>query len=227
MINFKQWDSWGNNFNNWDEALLSDSNRPRDEFWFKVKPWMQSWKRDLRSSNKNIYLDQCVVRWARKITSNSTNFYNFSSIKIDLFTDTKWNIDVWTFNSAIAWTMTDDTLEESLKCYKIGNLSWTCKNWNLIVPEAWSYLINYYVEFFYNTSHDVSRNYSNLAMLYSYTEWWPYAYQYAKQVWYMDNCWWVTIQDLKKWEEIWISCNTNHNAEEVLVGWTIIIMKLS
>lgn len=227
MINSSTLSSWWNNFNNGDEALFNDSQRPRDSYGFKIQPWMQSNKWNQRDVNKNIYLDQCVVRWARKITSNSTNFYNFSSIKIDLFDDTKWKIDIWTYNSAIIWTVDDDKIEESLKCYKIGGLWWKCKDWKLIIPESWSYFINYYVEFFYNTSHNVSWNYANLAMLYSYTEWWPYAYQYAKQVWYMDNCWWVTIQDLKQWEELWISCNTNNNNEEVLVAWTLIAMKLS
>ena len=43
-----------NDFNNGDEALFQDANRPRDNDKFKIKPWLQSDKWDFRSSNKNI-----------------------------------------------------------------------------------------------------------------------------------------------------------------------------
>ena len=43
-----------NDFNNGDEALFQDANRPRDNDKFKIKPWLQSEKQDFRQSNKNI-----------------------------------------------------------------------------------------------------------------------------------------------------------------------------
>lgn len=227
MIEFKQWDAYWNNFNNWDEALLSDSNRPRDEFGLRINPWMQMDKWDWRWTTKNRYLDQCWPRWARVITWNSTNFYSLAITKIHLFIDIKWKIDIGSFTT-LAWTTLDSkTIEDTLKPYTIWDLAWTCKDWNLVVPEDWSYFINYYVEFFYGSTHDITQNYSNLAMLYSITEWWPYAYSYAKQIWIIDNCWGTTIQDLKKWEQLCIWCQTNHTWEDTLVSGTLIIMKLS
>ena len=71
MIEFTQWDSYWNNFNNWDEALLSDSNRPRDEFGLRIKPWMQSDKWDWREANKNIYLQQAIYKNAALITGTA------------------------------------------------------------------------------------------------------------------------------------------------------------
>jgi len=49
------WKQRWNDFNNWDEALFQDANRPRDNDKFKIKPWLQSDKWDFRWSNKNIY----------------------------------------------------------------------------------------------------------------------------------------------------------------------------
>ena len=43
-----------NDFNNWDEALFQDANRPRDNDKFKLRPWLQSDKWDFRWTNKNI-----------------------------------------------------------------------------------------------------------------------------------------------------------------------------
>ena len=230
MIEFKQWDSWGNNFNNWDEAKLSDSTRPRDEFWFKIKPWMQSDKWDFRSSNKNIYLDQCVVRWARTVTWNDTYYNDNTWALISLYTDLKWNTNIWTFTHKTAgWnvTYTDDIIQQ-LETYKIWSLSWQCKDWKLIIPESWSYFINYYVEFLYDANHNVSSSYKNLAYLYTNAKWWwPYAIAHDHQFTYEDNCWWVTIQDLKQWEELSLWVMHNQTWTQYLCVWTIIIMKLS
>ena len=43
-----------NDFNNWDEGLFQDANRPRDDDKFKIKPWLQSEKMNFRQSTKNI-----------------------------------------------------------------------------------------------------------------------------------------------------------------------------
>ena len=44
-----------NDFNNGDEALFQDANRPRDNDKFKIRPWLQSDKWKQREVNKNIY----------------------------------------------------------------------------------------------------------------------------------------------------------------------------
>ena len=40
-----------NNFNNWDEALFQDANRPRDNDMFKIQAWINARKQDLRTAN--------------------------------------------------------------------------------------------------------------------------------------------------------------------------------
>ena len=41
-----------NNFNNGDDAVFGDSNRPRDENGFKLRPWLQGDKWSFRDVNK-------------------------------------------------------------------------------------------------------------------------------------------------------------------------------
>lgn len=42
MINYKQWNSYWNNFINGDEALFQDASLQRDEFWFQIRPWINT-----------------------------------------------------------------------------------------------------------------------------------------------------------------------------------------
>ena len=223
--------SWWNNFNNGDEALFNDASRPRDSYWFKMQPWMQSDKWDQRDVNKNIYLDQCIVRWARKITWNSTRYYSYDTDQINLYTDLKWKINIWTYTQYWWRTLTSAYIEDNYETYIKWNLWWTCKNWRLVIPTSWSYFINYYVEFLYSSSHNVSQSYKNLTLLNSYGKDWVYKWVYHQRSMprlnAQDNCWSTTIQDLEQWEIIWLSAMHSKDNEETLVAWTLIVIKLS
>ena len=52
-----------NDFNNGDEALFQDANRPRDDDKFKIRPWFQSGKWDWRSANKNTDFSHIMIKW--------------------------------------------------------------------------------------------------------------------------------------------------------------------
>lgn len=54
-----------NDFNNWDEALFQDANRPRDNDKFKIRPWLQSDKWKQREVNKDIttVASQLLAAW--------------------------------------------------------------------------------------------------------------------------------------------------------------------
>ena len=57
------WKQRWNNFNNGDEALFQDANRPRDNDKFKIRPWLQSDKWKQREVNKDIYVDAAELYW--------------------------------------------------------------------------------------------------------------------------------------------------------------------
>lgn len=54
-----------NDFNNWDEGLFQDANRPRDDDKFKLRPWLQSDKWKQREVNKDIttFASQLIAGW--------------------------------------------------------------------------------------------------------------------------------------------------------------------
>lgn len=52
-----------NDFNNWDEALFQDANRPRDDNKFMIRPWLQSGKWDWRWANKNTDFSHIMIKW--------------------------------------------------------------------------------------------------------------------------------------------------------------------
>lgn len=64
-----------NDFNNWDEALFQDANRPRDNDKFKIKPWLQSEKWDFRQGNKNINIKAPELRCHQAISASSWTTY--------------------------------------------------------------------------------------------------------------------------------------------------------
>lgn len=69
------WKQFWNDFNNWDEGLFQDANRPRDNDKFKIKPWLQSDKWDFRSSNKNISTKTSELIVEQAITAPSGTIY--------------------------------------------------------------------------------------------------------------------------------------------------------
>ena len=70
---YSWWQFW-NDFNNWDEGLFQDANRPRDDDKFKLRPWLQSDKRKQREVNKDIttVASQLIATWVTENVSAST-----------------------------------------------------------------------------------------------------------------------------------------------------------
>lgn len=65
------WKQFWNNLRNWDDAVFGDSNRPRDEDWFKLRPWLQSDKWTFRDVNKKTWFSQLVLKWYTDCTSST------------------------------------------------------------------------------------------------------------------------------------------------------------
>lgn len=71
------WKQRWNDFNNGDEALFQDANRPRDNDKFKIKPWVQSEKWDFRQSNKDINIRATELIAQQSITASSGTTYYY------------------------------------------------------------------------------------------------------------------------------------------------------
>ncbi len=60
-----------NDFNNWDEGVFQDANRPRDNDKFKLRPWLQSDKWDWRGANKNTDFSHIMLKWGGTVTGTA------------------------------------------------------------------------------------------------------------------------------------------------------------
>ena len=101
-----------NDFNNWDEALFQDANRPRDNDKFKLRPWLQSDKWDWRWTNKNTWLPVHQYVWIAVAPSSSWIYFTRVS---DSWTKQQiedccswyssiiswWNVQWWTADSLL------------------------------------------------------------------------------------------------------------------------------
>lgn len=101
-----------NEFNNGDEALFQDANRPRDDDKFKIQPWLQSWKWKWRSTNKDTWLPVHQYIWVTVIPSGTWTYFTRVS---DSWTEQQirnccswyesiiswWNVQGWTATSLV------------------------------------------------------------------------------------------------------------------------------
>ena len=229
MIDFKQWDSWGNNFNNWDEAKLSDANRPRDQFWLRINPWKQMDKWDYRWSNKNL-LEYFVVQWGIEITGIAQAQMNYlTSVNIPLNKDNKWR-----FSYTGNYYYTIEQFEEISGSETTGSIRWLVKDWRVYIPEDWNYLIQYLVEFNWQqwTTTDTATQAPKLHAqpCYFNKKWekvWPFTNTDRWWIMNPDICEWLTLQYLKTWESISIDAIHWRNWVKAFCRGCVKLLKLS
>ena len=113
-----------NDFNNWDEGLFQDANRPRDNNKFKIRPWLQSDKWKQRDVNKDVGVDAAeLLWWGQKTVWGGGTFP-----------------DGFTFPK----------LQEKIRK---GN-PWCIINsdWNIEIVENWTYIIEAACQFIYTSN---------------------------------------------------------------------------
>lgn len=167
-----------NDFNNWDEALFQDANRPRDEDKFKIQPWLQSWKRDRRTANKNIYMAQALVRC---LVKNPSATYSTPYFKTQYSSDDFSFIVGYTPNwwSAITTAQASQLAEESA----IQGWQWdaciSVVDGNVVIRKSWTYILEAFAEFVYPTWFNVGSSYQYI--------------EYVALKTYKDNQWQVVL----------------------------------
>ena len=98
-----------NNFNNWDEGVFQDANRPRDDDMFMIRSWVQTRKQDLRTANSGIAAQgtfrsaklqawQALIEWNTAVMKDKFSYGDFSDIN---FTNTAWY--TYTMNDFMGW----------------------------------------------------------------------------------------------------------------------------
>ena len=153
-----------NDFNNWDEGVFQDANRPRDYDKFKLRPWLQSDKWDFRDANKNIYTDaaQLVAKWARKAGAFSQlpRDYSIPYLK-ETYTASDLSFLSW---YTTAWWTTWGSAEleyyaKFLGQVKRGNPWCKITNWNVEIVESGTYIIQAFAQFLFPSGYSSSTSY--------------------------------------------------------------------
>ena len=160
-----------NDFNNGDEALFQDADRPRDNDKFKIKPWMQSGKWDFRWANKNTDLSQIIVKWWSNVPwTTDWNPFNWTVPTLQ---------EGWTASEFInigfpSSLMTDDILEWiqedkannpyiAVKSWTIKYISWgneTSMKWQYLeVLKSWLYIVQAAGQFWFPSGYNSSTSY--------------------------------------------------------------------
>lgn len=145
-----------NDFNNGDEALFQDANRPRDNDKFKIRPWLQSDRWKWRETNKDTWLPVHQYVWI-VVAPTATRTY-FKRVS-DSWTKQQiesccswyssiiswWNVQGWTADSLVNdintrkqtfWTSTAYT--KTMKVSSFGDTSID----SLCMARNWAYMIH-------------------------------------------------------------------------------------
>jgi hypothetical protein len=111
-----------NDFNNGDEGLFQDANWPRDDDKFKLRPWLQSDKRDWRWSNKNTDFSHILIK-GRSAVEGTPNGYSL-----------KWKVpklqESWT-SSELAPVAAYGMYPELMQMERQNNPFVTVKTWDI------------------------------------------------------------------------------------------------
>ena len=121
-----------NDFNNGDEALFQDANRPRDNDKFKIRPWLQSDKWKQREVNKDITVEsaQLAAVWTTENVSAAYNLPEDSTISKLSVSVKEWN----------PWCVIN-------------------KDWHIEIVEDGTYIVQAFTQFFPSTTPSSSYNY--------------------------------------------------------------------
>ena len=150
-----------NNFNNWDEALFQDANRPRDNDKFKIRPWLQSDKWKQRETNKDIYVDAAELLWWGQTTTwaggSFPDGFTIPKLQQDIkrgnpwcIINKDWNVEIvedgtyiieascqFIFSSNPSYTIVESVVLARLKDWQWAGITqsqWrACTTWDLLV----------------------------------------------------------------------------------------------
>lgn len=147
-----------NEFNNWDEGLFQDANRPRDNDKFKLRPWLQSDKWDWRKANKNIYMAQALVKGA---VLTAWGVFAEPYLKSG-YTSSDFSFLVWYIPNG--WTaITSSQATAYANDRKMETWKWdaciSVQNGHVIVNKSGTYILEAWAEFTYPSGYSASTSY--------------------------------------------------------------------
>lgn len=173
------WKQFWNNLRNWDDAVFGDSNRPRDEDWFKLRPWLQSDKWTFRDVNKKTWFSQIHLKWYTNCDSSvqwKPTINEIPIIKKKWTKETRletWypsvfrsdaSYEVWAFDNEFWNNPQYKIVEWNFKYYSSDGNTNVVKNKNtacLEFAEDWLYFVQSLAQYYFSYNNPSSYNTNN------------------------------------------------------------------
>lgn len=198
-----------------DEVYFADANRPRDQYWFPIRPGQQMGKWDMRSSLKNTYLET----WSISCNSWDTSFNALED----------YVLPKQAYSKIIEWkeAMKICDIEENWKLYK--------ESW-IKISKNWSYFLSYYVNFTPSILYEISPivfsmfKYDDKERLFHSIPWFTWNWFFYLKTWSASSI--SKILKLKKWDillpRIYFPIELEDDAKYIgIANYQIDIIKLS
>lgn len=229
-----------NEFNNWDEALFEDANRPRDNNKFKLRPWVQTNKFNWRQSNswisygefqaKSLYLAPWTANWA----SLNMSIPEFKS----KYTASDFSsLDGYTQYTA-DWgkTYTSDELAKlAMERQEWKDSEAFIKDWMVYIWKSGSYMVEASAQFYRPTDYDSSTSY--LTKMWVYLYYWQAwdikerSHRQNRACWCPDYLDYWTVADIPAWTYLTMwAAHTYRNGvgnKNVMVWYALNLYRLS
>ncbi len=189
-----------------DPRCLNEHGIPTNDFNLPAVPGMNTLPMNARIATKNRYLDQCNVQWFVK--------YNFDW--------SRWNtinipfvegVSKEEINHERAWGNILDIQdpEKYFKKNQTWTLSWYLKNWRLVIPKSWNYIVDYLIEFYHQKGWDhnteMRKIYVELSL---YKNWVNQSWSLDRSAKYTitnpDYISWTTVKAFEEWCELGLWC---------------------
>ena len=211
------WKQFGNDFRNGDDAVFWDSNRPRDDNWTKIRPWLQGDKWKWRETNKKTWFSEICLKWWSDWTSTqSWQPINRSSVvykpkwTVQEINDALWQqlFDATTIGSTYMTLANNPQykITEENVTYLTGSWTRTENTYVLEIIEDWLYYIIVNGQFtmasWYNTTNSYQQKFRvGLFQYYEDGIYRPFDQTQNRGCWSADNWTLTNIQRLPAWSK--------------------------
>lgn len=227
-----------NDYNNWDEALFQDANRPRDNDKFKLRPWLQSDKWDWRWANKWISYWQFQAKSLSLVWGTT----NGASLNIDVPT-LKEKYTASDFSSLNGYT------QYGWKSYTSAELAGLAeerawgkdseamfRDWMVYIAKSWSYMIEASAQYYRPSGYDSSNSYLTKLWVFLFygtkkddiKEW---SHRQSRACGFPDYIDYWTVADIPAWTYLTIwGAHTYKNGStptNTMVGYALNLYRLS
>lgn len=239
------WKQYWNEFNNGDEWLFQDANRPRDDDKFKIRPWYQTQKMDWKTQATNTWATAYTVYWyAMQQWYNPDWAYEWYEqrfwwrptwrmmLKSDYSASDLAEIRNYTDAMGHTWTNAD-----ALEYVKNAVSSWNAKtrvtDWALEITETGTYVLNCFADFIYPWwySYSIGSPYPLFLDLLIYDtnkkDYVTYHYTQSRSCAYIDRLSFQVCANFPSGTRFWIMVSHSYTSHKVLVTWGITATRIN